>query len=294
MQFLSRKTEYRNHRRFQAQNANPRHHLSSFFRLPSFETAFTLIELVMVIVILGIIGIMGADFISKGFKGFHDTENRAAMFEEGSLTLARMEREIHNAIPNAVDSVTLGADPTDLRFAMIDETAMRTVFGHYQEAAPTLSITDETAALAVGTVLSIYNRNWTDFSTATLANRRLYQVTAVAGKTMTLDSSNKPGVIASSPRQRFYGVDRAVRYYLFNGRIMRSEIKINAETTDPTNFPADNLGKPLATGIKTGSLSFAYTPASLTRNATVRINFILERGEEEVGFHKEVHIHNVP
>jgi len=251
-------------------------------------------ELVITLVILRIIGIIGSQFIGQIFKGIHDTENRAAMFEEGSLALARMEREIHNAIPNAVDSVTVSSDPTDLRFGMIDEKAMRNVFGHYQEAAPTTVITDETAPLPVGTVLSIYNRNWDDFSTATLANRRIYQVASVAGASMTIDTTNKPGIIAASPQHRFYAVDRSVRYYLYNDRLMRSEVDITAETTDPTNFPADNAGKPLATGIKAGTLAFSYTPASLTRNATVRINFTLARAGEEVSFHKEVHIHNVP
>ena len=249
-------------------------------------------ELVMVIVIIGFIGLLGADFISRGFKGLHATENRAAMFEEGNLVLLRMEREIHNALPNAVDSATLTADPSDLRFGMIDETAMRTVFGHYQEYAPTTVITDETAALPVGAVISIYNRNWNDFSTTTLASRRLYQVTGVTGTAMTLSTANKPGVIASSPRQRFYAVDRSVRYYFYNGRIMRSEVRITSEATDPSGFPADAAGKPLAGGVT--ALSFAYVPAALTRSATVSMRFTLSRDGETLEFHKEVHINNVP
>ena len=247
-------------------------------------------ELVMVIVIIGFLGLMGANFISRGFEGFRDTENRAAMFEEGNLVLLRMEREIHDAVPNAVDGATLTADPTDLRFGMIDETAMATVFGHYREYDPTTVITDETAALPVGAVLSIYNRNWDDFSSPDPAVRRLYQVASVAGTAMTLSTANKPGVIASSPGQRFYAVDRAVRYYLHNNRIMRSEIKVTSETTDLSAFPADAAGKPMAKGIS--SLTFAYVPASLTRNATITIRFTITRNNESLDFHKEVHINN--
>lgn len=240
-------------------------------------------------VILGIIGLLGADFISKGFTGFMATDNRVAIYEEGKSALVRMEREIHNAVPNGVDSTV----PTDIRFGMLDEGAMNiasSVFGIYQENPPTGTITDLTGPLAVNDIVSVYNRNWSDFTTTVASQRRLYTVTGIAGSTMTLSKNITPP--KSSPRKRYYCVDRAVRYYLNGTDLLRSQLPINAENVDiNTDLPAQP-GFPLARNVS--GLSFSFTPSSLVRNAMVTINFTITRGEETVNFHREVHIRNVP
>ena len=64
---------------------------------------FTIIELIVVMVVLGVLGVMGAGFISESFRGFQDTDVRMQIFEEGKTTLFRMERELHIALPNAID-----------------------------------------------------------------------------------------------------------------------------------------------------------------------------------------------
>jgi hypothetical protein len=38
----------------------------------------------------------------------------------------------------------------------------------------------------------------------------------------------------------------------------------------------------------------SYSPATLTRNALVRINFTLEKDGNSLDFHKEVQVRNVP
>jgi MSHA biogenesis protein MshO len=258
------------------------------------EKGFTLIELIIVMVILGILGLLGGAFISKGFQGFKATDNRVAIYEEGKLALVRMEREIHNAVPNAVDSGTLDGDPTDLRFGMIDEIAMRNVFGKYTETSPANTITDETAGLPgppTISIISIYNRDWTDFTGLPLPQRRLYTVTNLVGAQMTLSKPITPP--RSSPRQRYYAVDRAVRYYLSGTTLLRSHLAINAENVNFNTLPVQT-GYPLARNIQPGSLQFSYSPATLTRNAVVTINFDITKGGEQVSFHKEVHIRNVP
>jgi len=81
----------------------------------SSRKGFTLVELIMVIVILGILGTMGAEFISLSFKGFSDTKARADIYEEGKLALTRMEKELRNAVPNAIKDTT-GGGATELQF----------------------------------------------------------------------------------------------------------------------------------------------------------------------------------
>lgn len=248
---------------------------------------FTLIELVIVVVILGIIGVAGASFISKGFEGFIATDNRVAIYEEGKIALVRMEREIHNAIPNAFNLPSA----TELQLGMINEVAMSNVFGIYNENPPTFVLTDlfvlpptsnPAAYLPVGTtIISVYNRNWNDFS----GGSRLHQVTGASGGTMTLSSKITPP--RSSPLKRYYAVDKAIRYQLTGTTLNRAEAQVTV-----AGVAAFGPDYPLARNVT--ALAFSYTPAVLTRTAMVTINFTLTRGGEALNFHKEVHIRNVP
>ncbi|MBU1405379.1 MAG: type II secretion system GspH family protein, partial [Proteobacteria bacterium] len=72
------------------------------------QQGFTLIELIIVVVLLGILGAMGAGFISEAFRGFFAADVRMEMYEEGKSAMVRMEREIHIAVPNAVDVAIAG------------------------------------------------------------------------------------------------------------------------------------------------------------------------------------------
>ncbi len=74
------------------------------------QCGFTIIELIMVIVILGILGLAGADFISTAFRGFANTSGRLEIYEEGKVALLKMEKELQNAIPNAVCVVGAGGN----------------------------------------------------------------------------------------------------------------------------------------------------------------------------------------
>jgi prepilin-type N-terminal cleavage/methylation domain-containing protein len=118
------------------------------------QNGFTLIELIIVIVLLGIVGAMGASFISQAFKGFFDTDIRMEMYEEGKSALVRMEREIHIALPNAVDVTPTG---DTISFGVIDENAMATFTGLYLENL------DKISGLPANKLISIYNTQWCNF-----------------------------------------------------------------------------------------------------------------------------------
>lgn len=260
------------------------------------QGGFTLVELIIVIVLLGILGTMGAEFITQAFKGFSDTDARTEIYEEGQLVLSRMERELRIALPNAID-VEPGSN--GLEFGMIDENAMTCpaaadpqdcVFGQYIDNNPAGKqfIRDQTNPLPVGSIVSIYNRNWSDFSSTDPNQRRLYRVTSITAPTNRMDLDRN--VIAASPGSRFYAVHQAVRYYLSGTTLTRATIAI-----DNTNYLAAlafPTGNPLAENVS--SLTFDFTPGSLTSSALVSIRFTIDRNGEALDFHKEVQIRNAP
>ncbi len=255
---------------------------------------FTLIELIIIIVILGIFSTMGADFISKAFKGFQAANSRMEIFEEGKEAMTRMEREINNAIPNAV-IVTTVSGSQELRIGVIDDKIMVSdnVTGHYIESPPTDKITDDTGGLGAGIIVSINNTAWDTFASPVTLDRRLYRVTAKTGKQMTLDRTIPPD--SRSPSKRFYAVDKAIRYYYdsASAQLRRSEISINATNTplDDTAFTAVT-GYPLATDVS--NLTFHYTPGTPSRNSVVTVSFKITKNNESILFNKDIHVRNIP
>lgn len=248
-----------------------------------YNAGFTLVELVLVIVLLGIIGVMGADMISTAFQGFSDTDARMELFEEGELALMRMEREIHNMVPNAIDN----PDNSTISFGLIDEQALRTVFGEY-EVVDVNTIHDiSDAVLAGGSLVSIYNTSWAEFSSTSVAVRKIYSITD-ASPNMDLHKNLLGGLSATT---RYYPVRQAVRYQVSGSVLSRSEAAVTTLSdfaTALTTAPA----YPLLTHIT--AFTFSYTPATLTSNALVRVNFTLDNKGNSLNFHKEIQVRNVP
>lgn len=246
------------------------------------QNGFTLIELIIVIVLLGIVGAMGAGFISAAFRGFFDADVRMEMYEEGKSAMVRMEREIHIALPNAVQ-----VNGNGIELGVIDENAMAGVFGQYAEEHPsgTTTITDRTAGLPLNTLVSIYNTEWAIFNNGS----RTYSVTSNAANPITLDRN----IGAASPYQRFYAVrPDAVRFSVVGATLSRSTAAVTA------NAALGAFGNPQTLAqniIPSGALPFfTYNPGTSTRNSVVSIHFTIQRNNETVNFHKEVQIRNVP
>lgn len=270
---------------FSRGNTGNRNTIPGVNQLPHRTSApgFTLIELIIVIVLLGIIGVAGSQFISSAFLGFSETETRTQIYEEGKTALVRLEREIHLALPNAVD---VSASGDTISFGMIDETAMRGIFGRYTENNPTntASITDYTAGLPQNSVISIYNTNWTQFSSGS----RLYRITSNNANPMTLDGN----IQASSPYQRFFAVrNKAVQYKVSANVLYRFSAGVATSGTGSFITP-----KPLVKNIyQTGSLPyFSYSAGSSTKNGSVTIHFTMKLKDESINFDKDIHICNVP
>lgn len=261
---------------------------------------FTMIELIMVIVIMGILGVVGADFISGVFSGFAKTNSRMELYQEAKAALVRMERELHNMIPNGVcvmaDGVNCLADGSagnEIRFGMIGENLLRAnnLVGRYSQTNTELTadptrITDENspAALVAGSIISIYNTSWSEFNSGS----RLYSVASVDGASgqMTLSS----GVSSGSPYQRYYPVSRAVAYEWDSTSGDLSRMTVTVGSTGPAAFTAAKY--PLAQSVS--DFKIYYAAPSLTRNGIVSILLTLTRNGEQATLHKEIHVKNVP
>jgi MSHA biogenesis protein MshO len=250
---------------------------------------FTLIELILVILLLGIIGAMGGEMISTAFKGFSDTDARMELFEEGKLALMRMEREIHHMIPNAITHTD-----TTVSFGLIDvDTLNSSIFGKYEPVDGDTIHDLSNTVLADGSLISIYNTSWADFTSPTAGLRKIYSTTA-PGSNMNLD---KAVIGGHSAANRFYPVTKAVRYFLDGSVLYRAEIGVTLASDFATNLTlitptSSPQAYPLLSHIT--ALSFNYVPASLTRNALVRVNFTLENKGNSLDFHKEIQVRNVP
>ncbi len=266
------------------------------------EKGFTLIELIMIIVLLGILGVSGADFISTAFKGFKATESRLEIFEEGKTALARMEREIINSIPNAVDFDS--SNNNEIKIGLIAENDMisENVTGRYEDPDPTTFIDDRTGQLSEDTIISINNTNWLTFTNPDISIRRLYTVNTLTSPPpyrMNLSTVYKGikgiAVESRSTKQRFYAVDKAVRYYFdaATSELRRTQIIINEEDEDLSDTRFNSIiGKTMATNVT--AISFNYTQGVSTRNSVVTIIFEITKNNEAIRFNKEVHARNTP
>lgn len=270
------------------------------FRHNTSETngGFTLIELIMVIILLSVIGMLGGNFIAQSFRGFYQSDNRIDIYEEGKMALVRMEREIHNAIPNAFNEIP-PFPKDDLQFGMIDEKAMRIVFGQYIDNNPNDFIRDRMSVLNIGTIISVNNLSWSHFTAA--GTPRLYEVTDnthPSGVRMDLEGGGRN---LQDPLKdgRFYAVNQMVRYCLSGTTLRRNTVDIdNTNYESGLSFPGPCTGQPLATNVfipPPAIAIFNYHPGTATNSPLVTIDFrIAPPNGESINFHKEIMILNVP
>ena len=270
------------------------------------RSGFTLIEMIMVIVILGVLGIAGADFIGQVFRGFAETHARMELYEEGKAAMVRMERELHGMLPNAIcvtsdQGATCESDGTpgnEIRFGMIFESNMRgnNLVGRYTELAvdfpmlpgrpPTLTDSNGAATPQVNRIVSVYNRNWSDFA----GGGRLFQVTSVSGPVMTFGASQQ--IDTPSPRQRYYLVDRIVSYRWNSvSKILFREVDTVLAGGSGSYF-STTTAYPLARNVT--DFRFYYAAPATARSGIVSLLFAMEKHGQHVDMHKEIHVKNVP
>ena len=138
-------------------------------------------------------------------------------------------------------------------------------------------------------------------------------LTATTGNIFSMDAPPSAGVgveevtlenlvrfDADSPTQRYYLVSNAISYCadISSGTATSGQIKRYAGYWPPIAGqqipPLNATGVLMAENIKAGSTPFSYSSATLVSNAVIQFTFEIVRAGEQIDFHHEVHLINVP
>lgn len=260
---------------------------------------FTLIEMVAVIVILGIVSIGLIDFLGMGANVYVDAVGREQVVSQTRFMLERLSREIREALPNSVRVKTAGnvhclefvpfvASSTYINIPVLpesDSTSIRVV----QHA--TQSVDANKIAVYPLNNADVYGTDPANDVTGNIFNLVTVPTNGTSWQDVTLAKSVR--FDADSPTSRYYLIKNAIAYCVDTGN---GEVRRHADywpgavqSTTPTNS-----GVLMAENIKAGSTPFAYSSATLVNNAVVQLNFEVLRNGEQVNFHHEVHLINVP
>lgn len=275
---------------------------------------FTLIELITVIVIFAVVGIGIASFVRGSMQIYLDVNTREALLTESRFAVERMARELRGAVPNSV-RITGNASQHCIEFVPAQYSTTYTEL-------PVQPSADREVSLVFPYDIdgNVFNINNADF--AIVYPRRsedVYDPSRNKRQAITRCSDDGDGDCGTrddsddiiqievddafaerSPSSRLYFADGTVNFCVVSGVLVRfnNDIGINQAlgtlssprlATDVVNVLS---GNPAAAPSEDDP--FIYYAATLRRNAVVQLRLRFARNGEQVEWHQEVHIANVP
>jgi MSHA biogenesis protein MshO len=263
-------------------------------------------EMVIVIVILGVIGGGMANFIGLGAEVYVEAVGRERMISQTRYMMERLTREVREALPNSVRVMT-SSNVSCVEFVPIKASSSYVnVPVHPESATDSISVVQHAVTGLDATKIAIYPLTTTDVygtNAATATTGNIFEMTAApsAGTgTETVTLSNSVKFDADSPTQRYYLVKNAVSYCadVSSGTATSGQVKRYADYWPPLSGqeapPLNATGVLMAENVKSGSSPFSYSTATLVPNAVIQFTLEIVRNGEEVDFHHEVHLVNVP
>lgn len=275
---------------------------------------FTLVELITVIVILGVVGIGIASFVRGSMQIYLDVNTREVLLTESRFAIERMTRELRRAVPN---SIRIRGNTSQHCIEFVPSQ-----FSTIYTELPVQPSADTEVNLVFpydidGNVFDIGN---TDF--AIVYPRRSEDVYDISrnkrqvirscsddgdGDCSTRDDSDDiiqvevdSAFAEQSPASRLYFADRSVSFCVVSGVLVRFEndIVINQALGSLSNarLATDVVNVLSANPVVAPQQDdpFTYSAATLQRNAVVQLRLRFAREGEQVEWHQEVHIANVP
>ncbi|WP_218309328.1 PulJ/GspJ family protein [Alteromonas antoniana] len=275
---------------------------------------FTLVELITVIVILGVVGIGIASFVRGTMQIYLDVNTREALLTESRFAIERMTRELRRAVPN---SIRIRGDSTQHCIEFVPSQ-----FSTIYTELPVQPSTETTVSLVFPYDIdgNVFDIDSTDF--AIVYPRRsedVYDLSRNKRKIITSCSDDGDGDCSTrddsddiiqievddafaerSPASRLYFADGSVSFCVLSGVLVRFENDIEISqavgslatarlATDVVNVLSSN---PVVAPQQDDP--FTYFAATLQRNAVVQLRLRFARDGEQVEWHQEVHIANVP
>lgn len=266
-------------------------------RKVTFESGFTLIEMIVVIVIVGILAALGGQFIVAPVTGYIDLSRRARLVDQAEMALRRMQRDIRHALPNSIR-----IDNTGQYLEMLN-TVDGGRYRRYQDPVTGGDILDFTVAetgfdvlgdLRVvptsGQSLVVYNISSSGMSGNAYAAAPDNMAVIGAGSTVA-HVNLSPGFdfVNASPYQRFFIVDQPVTYACEGGVLNR--YAGYALTSGQATPPAGSSAL-VSRGLS--SCQFRYDPGASQRAGLVTLELSLSEAGETITLLHQVHVVNAP
>ncbi|MCU7834415.1 MAG: type II secretion system GspH family protein [gamma proteobacterium symbiont of Taylorina sp.] len=235
------------------------------------ENGFTLIELITVMIITGIISMMAVNMITLPMQSYSDMKQRAELVDIAEITLHRMARDIHHALPNSVRTKDTSSNGKDDHLEIlhtidggryttsgVDAYTTTTAIDKFTlQKELNISNTD-----AIGSYVVVYNMgadSGADAYQSPAQNRA--QITNLTNTLISFPPSIQ--FPFSSPQSRFMVVDKAITFGCIGSKLYLKQ-GYSIQAAIPTVSTSDNL---LAQNIT--SCDFNYNPGSSTRPGLV-------------------------
>ncbi len=255
---------------------------------------FTIIELVTVILVLSILALGTTRFLTDASNGYATTMNRADLASDARSAIARVEREVREALPN---SARVSAGGECLEFIPIQGgsvylSAPVGVAGNSLQAVP-LDIAPITATsrVAIRPLGNPYNL------TTVSAISPVISVNAPdVNNEVRIDFAASHRFPRESPEQRFYLVDAPVSYCISSGVLWRyTGYGYTAAQPGIVALPGSTPNRVmLAQSIGGSAPYFNVSGATLNRNAVVQLNLEFADAGDAVRISQLVHLRNLP
>ena len=254
---------------------------------------FTIVELITVIAILSILAITTTRFMTDASSGYASAQSRAALVESVTRAMLTVSREVRQALPN---SIRVGSGGTCLEWVPI-------VDGNYYLQAPigyagtTVQVLPlQQYTLTANTRVAIHPE--TDLYALAdpgALSPTIDSVTTEAMGEQTLQWGSTHTFARGSAQDRAYIVGSPASYCLDNGRLWHySNYGFLASQPTVASLPSSLPDRVLVAGDVDATSSFSLTPATLQRNATVKVRLIAARDGDRVPVEQLINVRHSP
>lgn len=267
------------------------------------ELGFTLVEAVLVIVLTGIVAAIVSVFMVSPVKAYLASSARAQLVDQGDTALRRMGRDISQALPNSVRTLSAGnvsaleLIPSSAAARYQTEGTGRLDFGVAN--ANSFNLVGPGLAMSATQQLVFYNlgSGYSDADAYSGSNRRT--ATNGAGTATSITMSNAAGLSVGllAPPFRVFAVEQPVTYRCDTAARTLTRYTGYGFAAAQPNPPSGGTAALLARGVKSCSFSYSNTAAAIPA-ALVTLRLELESdaatGAESITLHHALHVDNQP